>query len=121
MGLFTNIFEKVWGNREDELVKAMQKTNNGGNVDDIDTIVDDYVYLIKKTYKGSGISHIELTPDPYVIFIDGEKYNFGMLILHNDQKGTGCKVEIETLMMPFLRAETERRLNDRFLSVKKGL
>lgn len=31
MELFTNIFEKVWGNREDELVKAMQKTNNGGN------------------------------------------------------------------------------------------
>ena len=56
-----------------------------------------------------------------MIFIDGEKYNFGMLILHNDQKGTGCKVEIETLMMPFLRAETERLLNDRFLSVKKGL
>jgi len=56
-----------------------------------------------------------------VIFIDGEEYNFSMLILHNDLKGTGCKVEIETLMMPFLRAETEKRLNARLLGVKKRL
>ena len=36
-----------------------------------------------------------------------------MLILHNDLKGTGCKVEIETLLVPSLQAETEKRLNDR--------
>lgn len=59
MELFTNIFEKVWGNREDELVKAMQKTNNGGNVDDVDTIVDDYVYLIKKTIKSVVITILD--------------------------------------------------------------
>ena len=59
MELFTNIFEKVCGNREDELVKAMQKTNNGGNVDDVDTIVDDYVYLIKKTIKSVVITILD--------------------------------------------------------------
>lgn len=118
MGLFLNILEKFLEKHEDEILKAVQ-TNSGGTIEDIDTIVDDYVYLIKKTYKGSGINHIELTDDPYVIFIDGEKYNFGMLILHNDLKGTGCKVEIETLLVPSLQAETEKRLNDRLLGRRK--
>lgn len=37
----------------------MQKTNNGGNVDDVDTIVDDYVYLIKKTIKSVVITILD--------------------------------------------------------------
>ena len=73
MGLFLNILGKFLEKHEDKILKAVQK-NSGGTIEDIDTIVNDYVYLIKKIYKGSGISHIELTPDPYVILIDGENW-----------------------------------------------
>ena len=98
----------------DEIMTAVEKVNSGGTVDDIDTIVKDYLYLIRKTYKGKKPEKITLTNNPYVIYIDGEEYDFDVLIRHNNQKGTNCKMEIEVLINESLRDEVERQLNNQF-------
>ncbi len=112
MNILMKFLESIMEKRSDEIMAAAEKVNTGGTVDDIDTIVRDYSYLIRKTYKGKKPQKITLTKNPYLLYIDGEEYDFDVLIRHNTQRGTECKMEIEVLINESLRDEVERRLNN---------
>lgn len=114
LGILMKLLQHIMEKQSDRILEAMVKVNNGGTVEDIDVIVRDYLYLIRKTYKGPEIQKITLTDNPYLIYINGEEYDFDILIRHNNLRGTECKMEIETLIHEGLRNEVERRLNDEF-------
>lgn len=114
LGILMKLLQHIMEKQSDRILEAMVKVNNGGTVEDIDVIVRDYLYLIRKTYKGPEIQKITLTNNPYLIYINGEEYDFDILIRHNNLRGTKCKMEIETLIHEGLRDEVERRLNDEF-------
>ena len=86
---------------EEKLERAIYKINNGGDMEDIDTIVNAYFQLAKKMYRKNlhffrKPKTVELTDSSMVIRIDGETYDFGF-IPHNDLRGTGWKMDIEVL------------------------
>lgn len=114
MGILMKLLQYIMEKQSDRILWAIEKVNTGGTVEDIDVIVRDYLYLIRKTYKGPEIQKITLTNNPYLIYINGVEYDFDVLIRHNNQRGTECKMEIEALLHAGLRDEVERRLNAEF-------
>ena len=103
---------------EEKLERAIYKINNGGDMEDIDTIVNAYFRLAKKMYRKNlhffrKPKTVELTDSSMVIRIDGETYDFGF-IPHNDLRGTGWKMDIEVLYSADqMRGIVQERLSDK--------
>lgn len=115
MNIISKLFGYIIEKQCDRIMEAGQNGNTDGTVDEVDRIVNDYLYLIRKTYKGGQIQKITLTEDPVLICINGEEYNFDALLQNNNQRQTDCKREIGTLMDEDLREEVERWLNNQFV------
>lgn len=117
MGAFYKILhklmEKYIKKYGDTLLTAMQKVNEGGDTEDIDTIVADYFYLLKAVLRRKKPSQV--TIDSYcVVVVDGVLYDFDELIHHNDAKNTERKMEIEILFSDNIpRDEVQKRLNEK--------
>ncbi|PST31577.1 hypothetical protein C7256_19215 [Enterocloster lavalensis] len=103
---------------EEKLERAIYKINNGGDMEDIDTIVNAYFRLAKKMYRKNlhffrKPKTVELTDSSMVIRIDGETYDFGF-IPHNDLRGTGWKMDIEVLYSTDkMRGIVQERLSEK--------
>lgn len=99
----------------DKLLAAMQKVNEGGGEEDIDTIVEDYYQLLRAVYRGGKPAQVSLDPEEAdVLLVDGACYDLDALICHNDQRNTGRRMEIEMLLSDRISAmEVERRLNEK--------
>jgi len=117
MGLLNKLLvkrmDKYVKKNGDILMNAIQKVNEGGDVEDIDTIVTDYFYLLKAVYrKGKPHNVIIDRNDCYVVVVDGNSYDFDALIRHNDQRNTERKMEIEILFSDNIPSdEIQLRLN----------
>lgn len=108
----------LFPNYEEKLMKVIHAVNNGGTLDDLDTIVDDYFYLIKKIRRKHFIrgnpKQIELKDSLLTVYVDGMEYDFNSEIHHNDGKGTECKLEIETLSRIEWNNLIQERLTEKF-------
>ena len=111
-GFLFKILDSLMERREDELLRAMAKVNEGGDFEDIDTIVTDYFYLVKKLAgrkKPSGVS----LKGHNTLIIDGEPHILYQEIRHNDARNTERCMEIEALFSDRIPAdEVEKRLNE---------
>lgn len=97
----------------DALLAAMQKVNEGGDMEDIDTIVADYFYLLKAVLRRKKPSQVTID-HVHVVVVDGVPYNFDEWIRHNDAKNTERKMEIEVLFSDNIpRDEVQKRLNEK--------
>lgn len=101
---------------EERLEKAVYQANNGGTMDDIDTIVNDFFFLIRKVYRKRKIKVapvVEFRENSMWPFVDGEKMDFDD-IPHNDAKGTEAKMEIGVLYEPeIMRESVEEKLREK--------
>lgn len=123
MGLINKLLDKVLSKLMDKyleknmdtLLTAVQKVNEGGDVEDIDTIVDDYFYLLKSVYRKGKPHHVSVNrEDSYILIVDGVEYDFDLLIHHNDQKNTERRMEIEVLFSDNIPTnEVQKRLNQK--------
>lgn len=95
------------------LLLAMQKANEGGSIEDIDTLVADYFYLLKAVHRKGKPHNVSIDRDDYyVVVVDGVSYDFDELIHHNDQRNTGRKMEIGILFSDDISSdEVQNRLN----------
>lgn len=107
--------EKYLAKNSDKLLTAIKKVNEGGDLEDIDTIVDDYFHLLKAVYHKGKPHHVTVDRDDYyVLIVDGVAYDFDGLIRHNDQRNTERKMEIEVLFSDNIPAdEVQNRLNQK--------
>lgn len=97
----------------DALLAAMQKVNEGGDIEDIDVIVADYFYLLKAVLRRKKPSHVTID-HALVVVVDGVPYNFDELIHHNHAKNTERKMEIEVLFSDNIpKDEVQKRLNEK--------
>ena len=97
---------------EEKILHAMCKVNEGGDIEDIDTIVQDFFGLIKAVHGKKKPKDVRLDPNyRCAATVDGELYEFDFLIRHNDVKNTERKMEIDALYTDEIPiAEVERRL-----------
>ena len=90
--------EKYLAKHGAHLIEAMDKVNNGGTIDDVDTIARDYFYLLKSVRGGKAPNNVEIMEDDHsLLLVDGVVYDFDVLIPHRDKRNTGRKMEIEVL------------------------
>lgn len=98
---------------EDRLMDAIDKLNNGGSEEDIDTIVNDYFHLIKKTgrklLRFKKPKKVEFTDHDMILMVDDIEYDFDAYIHHNDSRNSSRKYEIEILFTSNLSRETVRQ------------
>lgn len=98
---------------EAEILRAMDKVNEGGSTEDIDTIVTDYFYLVKKIAGKKKPSKVSIRSCSNVI-LDGESYFLYEEIRHNDARNTERYMEIEALFTDNIPTEeVERRLEEK--------
>lgn len=101
---FYKLKEYLQDRLEEKLSWVADKVNNGGTLEDVDTIVDAYFYLIKKVcrkdFHFKKPAQVELTDNSMCVLVDGKEYDFHAEIHHNDGKGTECKMRIEVLYIP---------------------
>jgi len=96
--LLNYAMKKYVAKHETQLINAMSKVNDGGTIDDTDTIARDYFYLLKSVHRGEAPNLVEIMEDDHFsLLVDGERYDFDELISHSDQRNTGRKMEIEVL------------------------
>jgi len=107
--------EKYMEKNGDRLLTAMQKVNEGGDIEDIDTIVTDYFYLLKAVHRKGKPQNVIIDRNHYsVVIADGSSYDFNMLIPHKDQRNTERKMEIDALFSDNIpREEVQIRLNQK--------
>ncbi len=112
-GFLFKILDSLMERREGELLRAMAKVNEGGDLEDIDTIVTDYFYLVKKLAGRKKPSCVSLKGHNTLV-IDGEPRVLYQEIRHNDARNTERCMEIEALFSDRIPAdEVEKRLNER--------
>lgn len=116
MGLIYDALQKwmnrYWEKNEDRILYAMQKVNEGGDVEDIDTIVTDYFYLVKAVHRKKP-KFVDIQ-GLFTLIIDGEPYDLHVLIRHNDSKNTERIMEIEVLLSDRTPLdEIQKRLNEK--------
>ena len=106
------ILESLVKRRESQILRAMAKVNEGGDLEDMDTIVTDYFYLVKKLAGRKKPAHVSL--DGYnTLVIDGVPHILYQEIRHNDARNTERYMEIEALFSDQIPAdEVEKRLNE---------
>lgn len=103
---------------KEALERAIYKATYGGDMEDIDTIVNAYFRLAKKMYRKDlhffkKPKKVELTDRSMIVKIDGQEYDFDF-IHHNDLRGTGWKMDIEVLYCAEeMRDIVQERLNER--------
>ena len=112
LNMIADIGRRFVEKNEDRIIEAMCKVNEGGNIDDIDTIVDDFYGLIKAVHGKKKPIEVKLDPNySCKATVDGELYEFDFLIRHNDMKNTERKMEIDVLFTEEIPIEeVERRL-----------
>lgn len=98
---------------EEDILSAMAKVNEGGDPEDIDTIVTDYFYLVKKIAGRKKPSKVSVEGCSKLI-IDDEPYFLYQEIRHNDARNTERYMEIEALFTDNIPTEeVEKRLNEK--------
>lgn len=118
MGFIGNLFHKLMEHyierNSDAIIEAMTKVNEGGSYEDIDKIVNDYLWIILKIMKWrKPMSVVIDNEDYYTLWIDDKKYDLDERISHNDSRNTGRMMEIEVLYSKAFKSEIEERLNER--------
>ena len=112
LNMIADVGRRFVEKNEDRIIDAMCKVNEGGNIDDIDTIVEDFYGLIKAVHGKKKPTEVRLDPGyACKATVDGELYEFDFLIRHNDVKNTERKMEIDVLFTEEIPVEeVERRL-----------
>lgn len=103
MRLLNKLLDKMMARylekNEDRLLYAMEKVNEGGTLDDVDTVAEDYFYLLKTILKKKKPIHVELDPEyHYLVIVDGEPYDFDDYFHHGFGRNNERKMEIDVLM-----------------------
>ena len=103
---------------EEKLERAIYKINNGGDMEDIDTIVNAYFRLAKKMYRKNLHFFRKAQNRGADGFLHGDPHRRGNLRLgfipHNDLRGTGWKMDIEVLYSTDkMRGIVQERLSEK--------
>lgn len=110
--ILSRILEPLIQRHESDILRAMAKVNEGGDLEDMDTIVTDYFYLVKKLAGRKKPSHVSIKGHNTLI-IDGEPRILYQEIRHNDARNTERRMEIEALFSDRIPTdEVEKRLNE---------
>lgn len=113
--LLSKVMSKHIEKNEEKILWAMPKVNEGGDMEDIDTIVTDYFYLVKKVHGRKKPAFVAISLQNHnLLIVDDVIYDLNILIRHNDLKNTERKMEIDVLLSDGIPIdEVQRQLNEK--------